>query len=343
MQQQPEHHHITEVAQDTFVDETGHQLTKQEVRQIVTPHAFVIAEELVGQPLARPLRRAVAMGIDGLIISGLASASLVFVLPAMLYLCWNRLKAKKRNHLLLMVLATLSMLATLNWAPELVTEKEKPARTGTQLSPQMAASLGKISLELSTKDCEEPCVESKIQQLATELQQSGVSIEQQKELLSGVLELTDLKSSKKRLLRDKYLAEPVAVAQSADEKKPGPAQAKDTEQHSILTKLARSDYSLIKMIKGILADFGLGFGWAMFYFTFFTSWNQGRTVGKMLTKTRVVRLDNKPLSLWVSFSRQGGYGAGLATGLVGFAQILWDPNRQAIQDKVASTVVIYQP
>ena len=41
-----------------------------------------------------------------------------------------------------------------------------------------------------------------------------------------------------------------------------------------------------------------------------------------------------------SFSRFGGYAAGLATGLLGFLQILWDPNRQGIQDQIAGTVVI---
>ncbi len=120
-------------------------------------------------------------------------------------------------------------------------------------------------------------------------------------------------------------------------------EAVNEESSSILEKLKNSDYSLIKWVKGILADFGLGYGWAMVYFTFFVSWNNGQTIGKLLTGIRVVQLDNQPLTLWASFSRQGGYGAGLATGLIGFAQILWDPNRQAIQDKVASTVVIQQP
>jgi uncharacterized RDD family membrane protein YckC len=44
--------------------------------------------------------------------------------------------------------------------------------------------------------------------------------------------------------------------------------------------------------------------------------------------------------LWDSFGRYGGYGAGLATGLLGFIQIYWDPNRQAIHDKISATIVI---
>jgi hypothetical protein len=30
----------------------------------------------------------------------------------------------------------------------------------------------------------------------------------------------------------------------------------------------------------------------------------------------------------------------MATGMIGFVQVLWDDNRQAIQDKIAHTVVI---
>jgi hypothetical protein len=46
------------------------------------------------------------------------------------------------------------------------------------------------------------------------------------------------------------------------------------------------------------------------------------------------------LNWWLSFERAGGYAAGFATGLLGFAQIFWDPNRQAIHDKVSETIVI---
>ena len=51
-------------------------------------------------------------------------------------------------------------------------------------------------------------------------------------------------------------------------------------------------------------------------------------------------IDKRPLNWWLSFERAGGYAAGFATGLLGFAQIFWDPNRQAIHDKVSETIVI---
>lgn len=340
--EQPDHQDIREVAPDTFVDETGHQLTKKEVRQIVTPHAFFVADELIGQPLAKPLRRGVAMGIDGLIISGLASASLIVVLPTMLYLCWNRYKTHNSNHLLLMLFATLAMLGTLSWAPQLVQEQEQERTSASDmnLTPHAGAELAKVSIELSSKACDDRCVEDKIKELALELQETGVSTEHQRDLLNEVLDITELKGAEKRALLDQYVTEPKVVAA---EPVVTTTEAVNEESSSILEKLKNSDYSLIKWVKGILADFGLGYGWAMVYFTFFVSWNNGQTIGKLLTGIRVVQLDNQPLTLWASFSRQGGYGAGLATGLIGFAQILWDPNRQAIQDKVASTVVIQQP
>ena len=208
------------------------------------------------------------------------------------------------------------------------------------LNPAAAAHLAKVSLDLSTKACDDLCVEDKIKALALELQESGVTAEHQKDLLEGALELTEMTEAAKTALLTRYVAEPQAsVAKPAV----APVAEKAEGSYSVMDKLKNADYSLIKWVKGILADFGLGYGWAMVYFTFYISWNNGQTIGKLLTRIRVVQLDNQPLTLWASFSRQGGYGAGFATGLIGFAQILWDPNRQAIQDKVASTVVIHQP
>lgn len=101
-----------------------------------------------------------------------------------------------------------------------------------------------------------------------------------------------------------------------------------------------SSYSLIAYFKGLLADMGLGFGWAAVYFSVFVAWFNGQTIGKMLFRIRVVKIDSKPISFWESFERYGGYSAGLATGLMGFVQIFWDPNRQAIHDKISETVVL---
>lgn len=85
---------------------------------------------------------------------------------------------------------------------------------------------------------------------------------------------------------------------------------------------------------------GLRFGWAIAYFSLLPFWWQGQTVGKRLCGLRVVELTGKPLGLMTCFGRYGGYAAGLATGGMGFLQVLWDPNRQAVEDKLAHTVVV---
>jgi uncharacterized RDD family membrane protein YckC len=92
--------------------------------------------------------------------------------------------------------------------------------------------------------------------------------------------------------------------------------------------------------EGVLDDIGFGFGWAAAYFTLLTALWNGQTLGKRVFGLRVLRLNGKPLSVWNSFERAGGYAAGFATGLLGFAQVQWDANRQAIHDKICGTVVI---
>lgn len=98
--------------------------------------------------------------------------------------------------------------------------------------------------------------------------------------------------------------------------------------------------SIIKMIEGLIRDLGLSFGFAAVYFSVFLAYWHGQTPGKWLFGLKVQRLDGKRMNLWDSFGRYGGYGAGIATGLLGFLQVYWDANRMAIQDKISETVVI---
>jgi len=89
-----------------------------------------------------------------------------------------------------------------------------------------------------------------------------------------------------------------------------------------------------------LHQLGLRFGWAIAYFSLLPFWWPGQTVGKRLFGLRVVHLAGKPMGVMDCFGRYGGYAAGLATGGIGLLQALWDPNRQAVEDKLAHTVVI---
>lgn len=117
----------------------------------------------------------------------------------------------------------------------------------------------------------------------------------------------------------------------------------DVDNTKMASKKAEKEtqfYSIMKLLKGVIDDLGLEFGWAAFYFTAFTALWKGQTPGKKIFKIKVLQLDGTPLSLSDSFGRYGGYGAGIATGLLGFLQIYWDPNRQAIHDKISATVVM---
>jgi uncharacterized RDD family membrane protein YckC len=78
----------------------------------------------------------------------------------------------------------------------------------------------------------------------------------------------------------------------------------------------------------------------MLYMTVFLSWWNGQTIGKRMLGLRVVRLDGEPINWWVAFERCGGYIAGFATGLLGFAQVYWDANRQGIHDRIVGIVGI---
>ncbi len=97
---------------------------------------------------------------------------------------------------------------------------------------------------------------------------------------------------------------------------------------------------LLRLIRELVDRLGLAFGWGSIYFAVLLPWWKGQTVGKKLLGVRVLRLDGEPITWWHAFERAGGYAAGVATGLLGFAQVYWDPNRQGIHDKIAGTVVI---
>jgi len=93
-------------------------------------------------------------------------------------------------------------------------------------------------------------------------------------------------------------------------------------------------------ITGKLDDIGFGLGWWTMYFAILMPLMKGQTPGKKALGIRVIRLDGQRVTWWHAFERAGGYAAGFATGLLGFLQIYWDPNRQATHDKIAGTVVI---
>jgi uncharacterized RDD family membrane protein YckC len=94
------------------------------------------------------------------------------------------------------------------------------------------------------------------------------------------------------------------------------------------------------LLADIWDQLGSAIGLWSVYFTVALTLTGGRTVGKKAMGLRVLRLDGGPITWWFAFERAGGYVAGIATGLLGFAQIWWDPNRQCVHDKIGGTVVV---
>ncbi|MCS6991357.1 MAG: RDD family protein [Chitinophagales bacterium] len=78
----------------------------------------------------------------------------------------------------------------------------------------------------------------------------------------------------------------------------------------------------------------------IFYFTLSVYLFGGRTLGKWLMRIRVISLYHHRISLWHALERTFGYAASCLELGLGFLQILWNPNRMALHDKVAGTIVI---
>lgn len=102
----------------------------------------------------------------------------------------------------------------------------------------------------------------------------------------------------------------------------------------------KAQRTLAGRMGALAAAAGVTVGWSGVYFTLLAGLLIGQTAGKFLLGIRAVRINGKPFTYFDGFVRQGGYVAGVAMGFIGFLKLLWDPNRQAVEDRVASTVVV---
>lgn len=311
-------------------------LTARESREMITPYAFHVDPELLGVPLASPLRRGVAMAIDGLIIAGLASATFFVIVPLFTYLIWLRLKVQKYGQVLLLMLAGFVTAGSAEYAPELFFDAGNDASEATVFDIATSIDVAMAAAAVAKPSCHEGCVAKELKSLRRTMQKGLVAKETATEMIRELLDNSQLPEQRRaemlqELMKNYPLSEAqVAAVEAAKQQLPKDDWYMPDEQ----TK------SILEWVKGVLQDLGIGFGWAVFYFTALVGWTNGQTIGKKFCKIRIVRLDGGSIDLWQAFSRQGGYGAGFATGLMGFLQIYWDPNRQAIQDKGSGTVVI---
>ena len=90
------------------------------------------------------------------------------------------------------------------------------------------------------------------------------------------------------------------------------------------------------------AHLGRSFVLLLIYRVALWSW-KGTTVGGIICRLRVVRMDGKPLAFTDSLVRGLASILSAAAAGLGWLWILWDPQRQAWHDKIARTLVVRVP
>jgi uncharacterized RDD family membrane protein YckC len=161
----------------------------------------------------------------------------------------------------------------------------------------------------------------------------------------AALVTADSEDVRRAALRQRLTAEVAGDSLSTQARRIGDLEADAARQSrelaSVREDLAQAtEGGLLRWVRDFVDELGFGFGWASLYLTVMLSWWKGQTVGKKIMRIRVVRLDGEAITWWTAFERAGGYAAGLATGLLGFAQVYWDANRQTIHDHIVGTVVV---
>ena len=315
----------------------------KETKEIVTPFAFSINEQVVGLPLASPLRRGIAILVDALLVTltaklsialvSLVASAAIFTASSSKYLPISR----KWIRYLIRVIAGIGFVFTLLIGlAELADINESDFIDRAEFTPAQVEVVESYR-DTTATDCDTECIR---QALITA--QTGAptlfegefdtmepdAIDAYHEIYVSIFLLGNLgepSETSEILVNDAVDMSQIDSISELDEEEPA-------ESGAVV--------GIIAWAKAILADLGLGFGWAAVYFTVFPVLWRGQTPGKKLCNIRVLALNGNYLNLWDAFGRYGGYGAGFATGLLGFIQIYWDPNRQAIHDKISGTVVI---
>lgn len=252
----------------------------------ITPEPLNVAPHLVGLPLAPPQRRALAMGVDLVVVALLSGISGLWLLGGLalvlLQLRSQNGSTTRKRQVVGWLGAALLVLLALQSARSEWDDRDRDARDSVAAPSEAAAA----AAGTSTTDAA------------------------------------------------KTTATAAATAASA------PSAELRIAQLQAELQAAREPRGWRQHLDGLLESAGASFGWGIVYFSLLPAWWGGQTVGKKLLGLQVVELTGKPMTVMRCLKRYGGYAAGMATGGLGFVQLLWDPNRQALQDKAAHTAVV---
>ena len=366
--------------------EAPEALSAKETREIVTPYAFGVADELLGQPLASPMRRLIAQCIDAGLVVLLSTAHalvLAFFVAITFFRAGKHLAEGENKRGFARKMLRLSAACLLFFVTYVIVESYNSAPPVKELSRDSAlVSTGlRVAQKYAWQSCEGEfsCYSEVAAGFGEAYGTAGDSEQEATAVFDEFIADKDLTEAQQNELRELFVAEfTQSKASNPDsetvndevqaairaglnagsmgvidpdqaESSPTPEKVAEPVDQPVLKLGLGKDNdtektnSLISWVDGIIKDLGLGFGWAALYYSVLTAWWRGHTIGKRIMRIKVVKLDGSPLNLFESFGRYGGYTAGIATGLLGFLQIFWDPNRQTIQDKIAETLVLYRP
>lgn len=319
-------------------------------RDRITPTAFEIAPHLLGVRLATPVRRAVALGID-LLLAGIVSAvggGAVVGLAAAVLFFLVAMRGGGRHPLRRVVRGALVFVGATILFGVGVAVVEGPSGGG-----DYGANVGNYGpgedygadvVEAVERDLEATGIDTDLSMdetpsdTLTPADRSAVADTLRRyadALVARDSAATDtLRPEVARLVAGRELRQRDARIESLRDR------VGDLRDEVASLRETLDAPSFMRTARALGSDFGLTLGWIGVYFTLTLAFWGGYTPGKRAVGIRVVRLDGRPVSLWNAFERFGGYAAGIVTGLVGFAQVLWDPNRQGVEDKIAGTAVV---
>lgn len=332
-------------------------------KQIVTPFAFEVHPNLLGLPLATPKRRLVALFLDLSIASILTVLGAFFLATsASILFFWlairNRGSSWWKNFFRYSTALFISILVfalTLNSTKD--DEDLKSSIAIADSTIQNEVDWWNVTKQLATIDYSDSVdIDEQIEKIAEDLESSIIGtqkndIEYHSDMF-GAPFILNLKKLGVSISRNDTLAIDSIKKQVIPILAFSELNSKNRHISSLNSEIDKlkedkerlqekvDNPGILRTLRGTAEDFGLSVGWIGIYFVLCTALFRGQTLGKRFLSLRVVRLNNKPIGLFYSFERFGGYAAGIATGLLGFAQVYWDANRQGIHDKIAATVVI---
>jgi hypothetical protein len=336
------------------------------------PEPLNVAPALVGQPLAPPLRRLWALGLDLLAVALLSSLSNLWLLGGLglvvLLLRSDRGSTRWRRGVgwafatLLLVLALEQLLMWRGWHP--FNEGGPPAPSAQASAPSatasapppaslpaQAASVAELGRLMSAQvvDVVAPAVPTAAPKTGRTPPQARADAQDQAGPADPSEPPGDSAEARMaqavRAVALQGLGVPARAASATDAQR-----VQQLEEHLLqrdgdadepaAAPITGREFSLKRWLDDGLDSLGVSFAWGIVYFSLLPALWGGQTLGKKLLRLRVVELTGQPITVMRALRRYGGYAAGMATGGLGFLQVLFDPNRQGIQDRTAHTVVL---